>query len=329
MPAEWQRHERTVMAWPTSNPIWARGLDEARSEYAVAARAIARFEPVMMVASPADESEAARRCGDGVEVVALPIDDAWMRDSGPIIVTDTNGRRTGIHFRFNAYGERFVPYDEDAQIGARVLDHLKIPMRRSELVLEGGSISVDGEGTLVTTEQCLLNPNRNPGWTRDEIERELCLQFGVEKIIWLRFGRVEDIHTDGHVDVVCMFVGPGVVIAQGCEDLANPNYARMQSNLKTLRAATDARGRPLHIVELPLLPLVDVLGRQTMVSNANFYLANGAVVVPAADAQTGDGVLDLFRRALPDREVVALEARMIGYGGGGIHCITQQIPAGT
>ena len=317
------------MSWPTNTPIWANGLDEAREEYAATARAIARFEPVFVVANPGDDTGAASACGPGVDVIALPIDDSWMRDSGPIIIRDENGRRAGVHFRFNAYGERFRPYDKDAKVGARVLEHLGIPLRRSPLVLEGGSITVDGEGTLITTEQCLLNANRNPGWTRDEIEQELREQLGVEKIIWLRWGRLEDRHTDGHVDVVCMFVQPGVVIAQSCDDPANPNYERMQSNLKTLRAATDARGRSLRIIELPLLPLVDVCGERVLVGNTNFYFANGGLVVPVADEATGDGVLDIFRRACPEHNVVAVRARMIGFGGGGIHCITQQVPAGT
>jgi len=252
-----------------------------------------------------------------------------MRDSGPIIVRDEAGRRAGVHFRFNAYGERFVPYDKDAEIAACVLEHLEIPSRRSPLVLEGGSITVDGDGTLITTEQCLLNANRNPGWTRDEIEDELREQLGVSKIIWLRWGRLEDRHTDGHVDVVCMFVRPGAVIVQGCDDPANSNYQRMQSNLKTLRAATDARGRALQIIELPLLPLVEVCGEQVLVGNTNFYFANNGIVVPVTDEATGDGVLETFRRACPTHQVVAVRARMIGFGGGGIHCITQQIPAGT
>ena len=329
MPAEWDPHERTVMSWPTSAPIWANALEDARQEYAATARAIARFEPVLMVANPGDEASASKGCGPGVDVIALPIDDSWMRDSGPIIVRDDEGRREGVHFRFNAYGERFVPYDKDAEIASRVLEHLEIPSRRSQLVLEGGSITVDGDGTLITTEQCLLNANRNPGWTRDEIEDELREQLGVAKIIWLRWGRLEDRHTDGHVDVVCMFVRPGAVIVQGCDDPANPNYQRMQSNLKTLRAATDARGRPLQIIELPLLPLVEVCGERVLVGNTNFYFANSGIVVPVADEARGDGVLDIFRRACPTHQVVAVRARMIGFGGGGIHCITQQIPAGT
>jgi len=327
MPAEWSAHERTLMAWPARHALWAAELDRAKAEYAAVARTIARFEPVLVIANPEDAQEAAKCCGQGVEVVDLPINDSWIRDSGAIIVREPSGRRVGVHFKFNAYGERFTPYVRDARIGELVLDHLKIPVRESKLVLEGGSITVDGEGTLIATEQCLLNENRNPSWTRQEIEQELRAQFGVEQIVWLRWGRLEDLHTDGHVDVVCMFAGPGVVIAQGCADRSNPNYTRLQANLRALRSAIDAQGRPLHVIELPIQPLVDVGGHATLVSNNNFYFVNGGVIVPVADEETGDGVLEIFRRALPGREVVGVAARAVGFGGGGIHCITQQIPA--
>jgi len=329
MPAEWHRHERTVMSWPTEHPVWGDHVEDARAEYAEVAQTIARYEPVLVVADPADASAAASRCGNRVDVIALPIDDAWMRDAGPLVVFDDTGARAGVCFAFNAYGERFVPYAKDARVAERVLEHLEIGALRSTLVLEGGSIAVDGEGTLIATEQCLLNANRNPGWTRAEIEAELRERLGVQRIIWLRWGRFEDEHTDGHVDVVCMFVRPGVVIVQGCDDPANANSARLAANLRTLRESTDARGRSFDVIELPMRPLVDVLGRQVLVGNVNGYVCNGAVIVPVADPETGDGVLDIFRRALPDRDVVGVRAHMIGFGGGGIHCITQQIPAVT
>jgi len=326
MPAEWDRHERTVMSWPVNERIWGDIFDQAKDEYAQTARAIARFEPLLMVVNPGDEGDAARRCGSQVEIVAFPIDDSWMRDSGPIITRDADGSREGVHFRFNAYGGRFQ-CEKDANVAAHVLEHLQLPERRSDMVLEGGSISVDGVGTLITTEQCLLNANRNPGYTRDEIEGELCSQLGVEKVVWLRWGRIEDMHTDGHVDLVCMFVRPGVVIAQGCAHTTNPNYERLQSNLRTLRASTDARGRRLEVIELPLLPMVRVAGQQIMVCNANFYLVNGAVIVPLAGSADDAMVLEIFKSACPDREVVGVPGSAIALGGGGAHCITQQIPA--
>ena len=326
MPAEWHRHERTLMSWPTAHPVWGGRVADARLEYATVAKTIARYEPVLVVADPGDASEAAKQCGAGVDVVALPIDDAWLRDSGPLIVFDVAGARTGMCFAFNAYGGRFVPYDSDASIAERVLGHLRIDVMRSPLVLEGGSIAVDGEGTLIATEQCLLNANRNPGWTRAEIEAELRERLGAERIIWLRWGRIEDEHTDGHVDVVCMFVRPGVVVVQGCDDTSNPNYARLAANLRVLRESTDALGRNFEIIELPMQPLVLVSGRSVLVSNVNSYVCNGAVIVPVADAESGDGVLEIIRRAMPDRDVVGVRAQMIGFGGGGIHCVTQQIP---
>ncbi len=328
MPAEWDRHELTVMSWPVSRGLWGDALEMAKDEYAAIACAVTRFEPVLMVANPGDEADVFKRCGPRVEIVGLPIDDSWMRDCGPITVRDDDGRREGVHFRFNAYGERFAPYDKDAKVGGLVLERLGIRKRQSDMVLEGGSIAVDGEGTLITTEQCLMNANRNPGWTREEIEDELRAQLGVEQVIWLPWGRLEDRHTDGHVDLVCLFIRPGVVIAQGCDDSSNPNYARMQSNLKTLRSATDARGRPFQIIELPLLPLADVCRQRIMLSNLNFYFTNGGLVVPVADVATGDGVLDIFRRACPDHHVVGISGRTVAFGGGGVHCITQQIAAG-
>jgi len=314
------------MSWPVNKGIWGDTFAQAKDEYAQTARAIARFERLLIVVNPGDEAEAARRCGSKVEIMACPIDDSWMRDSGPIITRDAKGLREGVHFRFNAYGARF-PFEKDALVATRVLEHLRLPIRRSELVLEGGSITVDGEGTVITTEQCLLNANRNPGWTREEIERELCSQLGLERVIWLRWGRIEDLHTDGHVDLVCMFVRPGVVIAQGCADSTNPNYARLQSNLRTLRASLDAHGRRLEVIELPLLPLERVAGQQIMVSNANFYLVNGAVIVPLAGSADDATVLEIFKSACPDREVVGVPGSAIALGGGGVHCITQQIPA--
>jgi agmatine deiminase len=326
MPAEWTSHERTLMSWPVNRAIWGGAFEQARDEYAATAQAIAHFEPVLMIVNPGDEGDAAQRCGPKVEVLSAPINDSWMRDCGPIIVRGEDGSRMGIHFRFNAYGGRFA-HDRDAPVGGLVLEHLKIPKRESALVLEGGSITVDGEGTLIATEQCLLNANRNPAWTRVAIEQELCAQFGVERVIWLRWGRAEDAHTDGHVDLVCMFVRPGAVVAQACEDPSDANHDRMASNLATLRAATDAHGRPIEIITLPLLPLVEIAGRPTMVSNANFYFVNGGLIVPVAGTAGENAVLDILRRACPDREVVGVPAGAIALGGGGVHCITQQIPA--
>ncbi|MFN0154939.1 MAG: agmatine/peptidylarginine deiminase [Gaiella sp.] len=327
MPAEWEPHERCLIAWPTREELWGRHFEEAKREYAATVGAIADFEPVTLVVDPSGVEEARRYVSASVEIVEIPIDDSWVRDSGPIGVVADDGRRAGVDFRFNSWGERFLPYDKDAASAEAILAHLGLERVVSEMVLEGGSITVDGEGTLITTEQCLLNSNRNPRRTREEIERELAARLGIEKVVWLPWGHHEDEHTDGHVDGVCTYASPGVVIAQTCEDPNNPNYPLMAENLDVLRCETDAAGRPYEVVELPLLPYYDLDGDELMVSYANFYLANGAVVVPVADHPLDRDALSILESVFPDRQVVGVPGRVLSYGGGGVHCITQQIPA--
>ena len=327
MPAEWEPHQACLMAWPTRRALWGAVFDEAVAEYAAVANAISAFEPVVMVAAPGAGRDAKAVLAADVEVLELPIDDSWMRDCGPIFAVGADGSVTAVDFRFNSWGERFLPYDKDAAVTERVTDALGFERRPSSMVLEGGSITVDGEGTLITTEQCLLNPNRNPELTRADIEAELGAQLGVEHVIWLPYGHADDAHTDGHVDGVCSFVAPGTVVVQACEDPGHPDHARMRANRAVLDASRDARGRPLRVIELPFYPYFDVDGERTMVSYVNFYVANGGVVVPVADSPLDEPALALLREAFPDREVVGVPARVIAHGGGGIHCITQQVPA--
>ena len=326
MPAEWEPHERCLMAWPTRAELWGAHVERARREYARTAAAIAAFEPVTMVAAPGQGSTARAACSSAVEVVELPINDSWLRDSGPIMVVDDAGGRRGIDFAFNSWGERFLPYDLDAAVGAELLTLLEIPRIASPMVLEGGAITVDGEGTLITTEQCLLHPNRNPGMAREQIEQELAARLGITKVIWLAWGGFEDAHTDGHVDGVCTFVRPGVVLAQTCHDPANPNYPLMQRNREILADARDARGRPLEVIELPHIPYFELDGEPLASSYPNFYVANGGVVVPTAEHALDREALAIISAAFPDREVVGVPSRVIAYGGGGTHCITQQVP---
>ncbi len=326
MPAEFGTHDRCLMAWPTRADLWGSHFEEAKREFAATANAIVQFEPLTLVVNPGQVDDARRLVSAAVEIVEIPIDDSWVRDSGPIMVLADDGRRAGVDFRFNSWGERFLPYDKDAASGEAILDVLGIERIVSEMVLEGGSLTVDGEGTLITTEQCLLHKNRNPGLTREAIEAELKRCLGVEKIIWLRYGHFEDSHTDGHVDGVCTYVRPGVVVAQTCEDPANANFDLMAENLEILRSETDAAGRGLEVIELPQLPYFDLDGEELMVSYVNFYVANGGVVVPIADHPMDDEALSIIRSAFPDREVVGVPGRIISYGGGGPHCITQQVP---
>ncbi|MFJ6939679.1 agmatine/peptidylarginine deiminase [Streptomyces sp. NPDC101132] len=329
MPAEWAAHEGCLMAWPTRPDLWGEVLDEVKQEYAQVARAIAEFEPVTMVAPPGHGDEARTLCGDqGVTVVELPMDDSWFRDSAPLFILDERGRRAGVDFRFNAWGGKHQPWDSDDRVGALLLDHLGVPAVRSEMILEGGAITVDGEGTLITTEQCLLHPNRNPSMSREQIEDELKARLGVTKIIWLPYGGLLDTETDGHVDGVCAFAAPGKVVVHLPEDPTHPDYVRMRANRTVLEHSTDAQGRPFEITDIPQAAFVEVDGQHVEVSYLNYYIANGGIVVPVADHPEDEGALAVLAAAHPYRKVVGVRARAIAYGGGGVHCITQQLPAG-
>src|SRR3954452_2543012 len=328
MPAEWVEHERTLMCWPARIELWGQGLPQAKRDYAAVAQAIAAFEPVLMVAPPGARAEVRRMCGRGVDVLELPIDDSWVRDSGPIFVTGAGGRRAGVDFGFNGWGGKFLPCDRDDALPRAVRAELGVDRFEAPLVLEGGSICVDGEGTLITTAQCLLHPSRNPQLGREEIEALLADYLGIEIVIWLPHGLVEDNDTDGHVDNVAAFVEPGRVLLQTVADPRSPNHERLQENLDCLREATDARGRAIEVVELDVLPMAPVRGLPGCVPYTNLYVANGVVVVPVAgdDPDRDAGVLAMLARTCAGREVVPVPGRMLAEGGGGVHCITQQVP---
>jgi agmatine deiminase len=321
MPAEWARHERTLMAWPTRPDLWGDQLQPARQEYAATANAIAAFEPLTMVcASAAEAAQARGALTAAVDVVELPIDDSWLRDCGPIFVVDGDGRRAGVHFGFNSWGGKFAPWDRDAAVGALLVEHVGDRRYDAPFVLEGGAVLVDGEGTLLTTEECLLNPNRNPGMSRDQIEAGVSDHLGVETIVWLGQGLVEDRDTDGHVDLIAAFTRPGEVLAQSTPP-GTPSSERMADNRSRLVAAG------LEVVDFPILPTLEIDGEDVAVSHLNFYLCNGAVIVPIAGADSDAEALERIGAAYPGREVVGVPGGVIAFGGGGPHCITQQVPA--
>jgi agmatine deiminase len=273
-----------------------------------------------MIANPGADAAAARAaCGAGVEIVELALDDSWLRDCGPIYVYGDHGERVAVHFAFNAWGEKFPPWDHDAAVGRLIGERLGDPVVESAMVLEGGSILTDGQGTLLTTEQCLLHPNRNPSLSREAIESELRARLGVERFVWLGMGLNEDRDTDGHVDLIAAFTRPGHVLLQMVgED--NPNFEHCLEN----RARLDAAG--IAVTELALLPYAEVAGERIAASYLNFYICNRAVIVPVASADTDTQALDIIAAAYPGREVVPVPGLVLAYGGGGPHCITQQVP---
>ncbi len=308
------------MGWPCRSELWGQTMGQARADFAAVANAIAAFEPVTMIANPGSESTAARAaCGEGVEIVELALNDSWLRDCGPIYTYGDDGRRVAVHFRFNAWGEKFPPWDRDAEVGRLIAERLGDDVRSSSIILEGGSILTDGQGTLLTTEQCLLNPNRNPTLSREQIEFALRTHLGVERIVWLGQGLLEDRDTDGHVDLIAAFSAPGEVLLQTV-DAGNPNYLACEDNRSRLVAAG------LNVTVLPWLPYAEVAGEEIAASYLNFYICNGAVIVPVAGADTDTQALEIIASVYPGREVVPVPGLVIAFGGGGPHCITQQVP---
>ncbi len=331
MPAEWAPHERTLLTWPTRETLWQNVFDEAKRDYAAVARAVADFEPVTVIALPGSAAEVLDHCGThNIDVFETAVDDSWIRDNGPLVVRDANGHRIGVDFDFNSWGRKFLPYDADASVAARVLDHLGIERIGIDMVLEGGALSVDGDGTLVTTEQCVLHSNRNPGLSRDDIIGTLGRALGVDTVLAMPFGHLDDRHTDGHVDGVATFTRPGRLIAQSCGNAYNVNHEAMARNLRYLRDNPDARGRTAEVVGLDLWSGFSVDGLDEYVSYANFYVANGVVVVPTSGNKADDDrALSVIGAEFPDRQTIGVAGQVIAFGGGGPHCITMQIPAGS
>jgi agmatine deiminase len=347
MPGEFEPHSGCWMIWPQRPDNWRWGAKPAQAAFAAVAEAIAVSEPVTVGCSDAQFEHCRSLLSEAVRVVELSSDDSWMRDVGPTFVLDGEGGRRGVDWEFNAWGGLdgglYFPWDRDARVAAKVLEVEGAGHYRAPFVLEGGAIHVDGEGTVLTTEECLLNPNRNPELSRGRIEAGLLEYLGAEKVVWLGAGTVED-ETDGHVDNLACFARPGVVLLNWCEDPADPQHEVSRDALARLEAASDARGRSFEVVRLPSPgPLrieadeaegVDSVdgtkprnrGDRLAGSYVNFYVANTRIVFPLLDERLDEEAAAILRECFPGREVVGVPAREILLGGGNIHCITQQVP---
>lgn len=326
MPAEWHPHSRCWMAWPVREAVWGEGFDEARDAYVEVAKAIARFEQVTMITPSEQLAEVSVELGAGIGCLPLAISDSWTRDTAPTFLVNDQGAVAGVDWRFNAWGGLYPDHQADAALAENLLSYLKLPRYQAPLVTEGGALHSDGAGTLLAVEATLVNNNRNPGRSRDEIETLLKAYTGARTVIWLPEGLIGD-ETDGHVDNVACFAAPGRVVTLAPGDDGDENHARLSRNLEVLRAATDAEGRRLEIAELPLpKPRRKADGSRLTLSYVNFYLPNGGVVLPAFDDPADDRALEILEDCFPDRELVQIPALPILRGGGGIHCITQQQP---
>ena len=347
MPGEFEPHEKCWMLWPERGDTWRLGAKPAQACFAQVAEAIAAFEPVTVGVSHG-QWENARAClPHTVRVVEISSDDAWMRDVGPTCVVDASGRLRGVDWGFNAWGGLeegvYFPWSRDSLVARKVLEIEGADRYRAPLIMEGGALHVDGQGTLITTEECLLNPNRNPRMTRQQIEDTLKAHLGVEKIIWLPKGVHQD-ETNGHVDNLCCFARPGEVLLTWTDDADDPQYAISHEALDVLGSQTDARGRPLQVHKIHQPDPMHIrdaecrgldasetakprrTGDRLAASYVNFYIANGGIVMPLFDDPKDRDAMDRLTRLFPGRRVVGVMSREILLGGGNIHCITQQIP---
>ncbi|MEU8922525.1 agmatine deiminase family protein [Kitasatospora sp. NPDC048545] len=329
MPAESAPHTRTFMAWPALEEVWGDQLPGVRQDIASLARAVAGFEPVVLLARPDQADEARQACGSSVEVLDLMVDDLWARDTGPTFVTGPQGL-AGVDFDFNGWGNKQT-HANDSQVARNVLAHYGITRIQAPVTGEGGGIEVDGEGTLMATESSWVNDNRNPGKTRDRIEASFEELLGVEKVIWFQGVAGQDI-TDCHVDALARFAEPGTVVLHRPAADTPPDVWTTASAqaLQVLGSATDAKGRTLKVVDLPE-PDVDLIqgaGKNFLATYINYYVCNGGVIVPRfGDQAADDRAAGIIGDLHPGRKVTQVDINHIASGGGGIHCATQQQPA--
>jgi agmatine deiminase len=347
MPAEFEPHSGCWMIWPERSDNWRLGAKPAQAAFALVAAAIAASDHVTMAASANQFANARRRLPPRVRVVEMSTNDAWMRDVGPTFVVNDRGGVRGIDWKFNSWGGLsggvYFPWDLDDAVARKVLEIEGCDRYRAPLVLEGGAIHVDGQGTCITTEECLLNPNRNPTLSRGDIEARLRMYLGVDTVIWLGRGVYRD-ETDGHVDNLCCYTRPGEVALTWTDDRRDPQYEISRDAYERLADARDARGRRLSIHKLhqpgPLyMTATEASGidytdgphtREARMrlagSYVNFYIANRHVVVPLLDPKRDGATLRKLQSLFPTRKVVGVPGREILLGGGNIHCITQQVP---
>ncbi|MEM7030726.1 MAG: agmatine deiminase [Chloroflexota bacterium] len=343
MPGEFEPHTRCWMMWPERPDVWRNQALPAQNAFVAVAEAIADFEPVTMVTVPSQADKARQRLSARIEVVPMPYNDAWMRDIGPTFVLDRAGGLRGVNWAFNAWGGLYEDWAADEQVAAQVLQMTGAKQYRTDFIMEGGAIHVDGQGTALVTAQCLLHPNRNPTLSQNEIEAGLKAYLNVTKVIWLPEGVYED-ETDGHVDNLCCFVEPGVIALTWTDDVDDPQFAISQMAYDGLTNTVDARGRALQIHKIhqptPMYITAEEsagieveagshprpVGQRLAASYINYYVANGGVIMPFFDDPQDDIAKQTLQMLYPDRTIVGVAAREILLGGGNIHCITQQQP---
>ena len=331
MPAEWHPHECCWMQWPTeffpinATSSWSHfDLDKGRLAWANVANAISRFEKLKMIVHPNDYKSALNLLDKNIEILQTPIDDAWCRDTGAIFLLNEKNQLGGVDSDFNCWGYK-ENFEQDDKVAKFMINEANATYFKNDMVLEGGSIHVNGQGTLITTEQCLLHENRNPHLSKDDIENNLKKFFGVTKIIWLKHGTDEG--TNGHIDNVACFSDEGTILAMTCSDKQDTYYDLLSENLEILKTSVDQDNKPLNIVELEMSKKRLIPDDDEPSSYINFYIANDAVIFPIFGDDVADqNAMKIIKSQFPNRQIVCLDGHDILMGGGNIHCITQQQP---
>lgn len=327
LPGEWETHEATWITWPCRLSVWTDYPATCKA-YANVINAIAEHEPVYLLVNPEHIAIAKKLCtAHHVTFIdAIRADDSWSRDTSPIFLTDDK-QLTATCWQFNAWGEKFFPYDNDAKLSKNIAQYLGINSIEIPMVLEGGSIHSNGQGTLLTTQECLLNQNRNPHFTQNDIEAQLKKNLHAEQVIWLDRGLDGDVDTDGHIDNTACFINANTIMIQSCNDPQDPNFATFQKNKAILNHSTDMHGKPFTLHEIPQPPRSFLDGARVPLSYINFYFANNAIILPTFDfRRTDDCAKQIFQDIFPNRTITPVHALPILHGGGGIHCITMQQP---
>ena len=322
MPPEWAEHIRMFIAWPVADPVWAENLPLAYRAFAEAARVIARFEPVTLLANPGEEASIRSSVGEGIDIRTVAHDDCWVRDSGPTFVHDDSGDLSAVHWEFNAWGGKYPNISLDRQVPTRICEIFDVSEYRVPIILEGGSIHTNGAGTILTTAECLLNPNRNPSLRREEIDRILCETLDASRVVYLPEGLWRD-ETDGHVDNIACFLDERTVLLPVTEDRSDPNYERLRAARRTVRDAG------FDIEEIVHPPLTLENGEPLTLSYVNFVFVNNGIILPTFGGELEEfdyRAAERMRSLFPKREIARVATRDIVRGGGNIHCITQQMP---
>ena len=328
MPAEWAPHAATWTSWPFDDELWFGHLEGVRREFALLVRTISRFEPVHLLVRDEDAERDARSRLDGANVTyhRVPLDDVWFRDNGPLFVRRGEDL-SFVNWEFNSWGGKYQ-WLNDTRAPEAVAEYLGVTHWDVPVVMEGGSLELNGLGVALTTRQCLLTPERNPHLGEAGLERYLRDYLGITKLLWLDEG-LEGDHTDGHIDTITRFTDERTIVTCVEDDPSDANHATMRANLERLRSFTDQDGRPFRIVELPL-PATRLEGAEGRLppTYANFYIGNGFVVVPVYGDPNDEKALEVLRPLFPGREVIGLSSRELIRGGGSFHCVTQQQPQG-